>query len=180
MRSEQSSPLYTPSSPLSPCLKPAMAPLSPRSTARRSSKNTNSLRLANLGRISQTAQPNTSLISEEMSKQAVQKSASKHHHSHSRQHSEAQMALHNFQRELIASATRSSRTVSTTVSYKPLSPRLLPLGSPGPVTPLLLEEEGGYLGAGAFGRGNGLDERGEREFVDRLKQEQDRRQSPQV
>ena len=34
---------------------------------------------------------------------------------------------------------------------KPVSPRLLPLGSPGPVTPMELEESAGYLGAGAKG-----------------------------
>ncbi|KAH0297710.1 hypothetical protein KCU84_g16745, partial [Aureobasidium melanogenum] len=32
---------------------------------------------------------------------------------------------------------------------KPLSPRLAPLGSPGPVTPLELEGQDGYLLAGA-------------------------------
>lgn len=34
---------------------------------------------------------------------------------------------------------------------KPVSPRLLPLGSPGPVTPMELEESAGYLAAGAEG-----------------------------
>lgn len=32
---------------------------------------------------------------------------------------------------------------------KPISPRLIPLGSPGPVTPMELEESAGYLGAGS-------------------------------
>ena len=31
---------------------------------------------------------------------------------------------------------------------RPTSPRLIPLGSPGPVTPFELETEGGYLIAG--------------------------------
>lgn len=179
MRAEQSSPLYTPSSLLSPALKSATAPISPHSTARRSARNTNSLRLANLGRLSHTSQQTTSSTSEEMPKKGLQTSASKH--SHSRQYSEAQMSLHNFQRELIASASRSSLTVSTTVHYKPLSPKLLPLGSPGPVTPLMLEEEGaGYLVAGAVRRGIGLEESGGRESVERLMHEEDRRQGPQA
>ncbi|GIZ40975.1 hypothetical protein CKM354_000429400 [Cercospora kikuchii] len=38
---------------------------------------------------------------------------------------------------------------STAVGGKPVSPRLQPLGSPGPVTPLELEGEEGYLIAGA-------------------------------
>jgi hypothetical protein len=55
----------------------------------------------------------------------------------------------------IALATRSSTSnpaSSTSTSHsRPAKPRLDPLGSPGPVTPLALEEEqqDGYLGAGA-------------------------------
>lgn len=30
---------------------------------------------------------------------------------------------------------------------KPVSPRLMPLGSPGPVTPMQLEDSAGYMGA---------------------------------
>lgn len=177
---EQSSPLYTPSSPLAPALNSATTPVSPHSTARRSARNTNSLRLANLGRLSHTSQQTTSSTSEAMPKKGLQTSASKH--GHSRQYSDAQVALHNFQRELIASASRSSLTVSTTVHYKPLSPKLLPLGSPGPVTPLMLEEEeaAGYLVAGAVRRGIGLEESMDREFVERLVHGEDRRQSPQA
>ncbi len=77
----------------------------------------------------------------------------------------------------MAGAARSSRTVATTVLYKPLSPRLLPLGSPGPVTPLLLEEGAGYMVAGAVGRGVGL---GEGELVESLVREEERRGSVQV
>lgn len=143
-----------------------MTPMSPpRLTARRSAKNTNNLRLTNLGR-----------FPDDKSKHGLQTPASKY----SRQFSEAQLALHNFQRELIANATRSSRIVSTTVDYQPLSPKLLPLGSPGPVTPLVLEEEDGYLLAGAVGRGVKFDGRGERELVECLlgEDEERRRRSP--
>lgn len=175
MRAEQSSPLYTPSSPLSPVLNSAMTPVSPHSTARRSTRNTNGLKLSNLGRCSHTSQQTTGLISEEMSKQGLQTTGPKH--GTSRRYPEAQMALHNFQRELIASATRSSRTVSTTVHYKPLSPKLVPLGSPGPVTPLMLEEKAGYLAGGTVRREIGLEESGDGEVVERLMHEEDRRQS---
>ena len=161
MRPEPSSPLFTPSSPLSPALN---------SAPRRSAKNKNSPRPANLVRTSHTTQQTTSMISEEISKQSLQTSAS-------RRFSDAQMALQNFQRELIASATRPSRTVSTAVIYKPLSPKLLPLGSPGPVTPLMLEERGEHLVADAVGRGIGLDERAESVFVERLMHEEQRRQN---
>lgn len=35
--------------------------------------------------------------------------------------------------------------LTSSTAYKPLSPRLDPLGSPGPVTPMELESGGGYL-----------------------------------
>jgi hypothetical protein len=50
------------------------------------------------------------------------------------------------QRELMASTLRPS---SPGHAAKPTSPRLAPVGSPGPVTPLELEQEDGYLVAGA-------------------------------
>ena len=44
---------------------------------------------------------------------------------------------------MISAAARSSTPIPT---ESPKSPRLVPLGSPGPVTPLQLEsEDGGYL-----------------------------------
>ena len=53
---------------------------------------------------------------------------------------------------------------------KPLSPKLQPLGSPGPVTPLMLEDQGGYVTAGARCSGAAQDE-----VVDRLIREEARR-----
>ncbi len=176
MRTDQPSPLYNPSSPLSPTSKPAPTPLSPRPTTRRGARNTNCLRLANLNRFTHASPQTTSTTADDTSKPSLQTSGSKLSH-HSKPHSDAQMALHNFQRELIAGAARSSRTVATTVLYKPLSPRLLPLGSPGPVTPLLLEEGAGYMVAGAVGRGVGL---GEGELVESLAREEERRGSVQA
>ncbi|KAF3909644.1 hypothetical protein AA313_de0207344 [Arthrobotrys entomopaga] len=52
-----------------------------------------------------------------------------------------QLAFQMQQRELIYQATRAANTMGG-----PISPRLLPLGSPGPVTPLTLEDNpAGYL-----------------------------------
>jgi hypothetical protein len=48
-------------------------------------------------------------------------------------------------------AARSSGKVED----RPVSPRLAPLGSPGPVTPLELEQNEGYLLAGAHQTGPG-------------------------
>ncbi|KAI9791530.1 MAG: hypothetical protein M1833_001514 [Piccolia ochrophora] len=94
------------------------------------------------------------------------------------QYSDAQRQLHAYQRELITTATRGGRYGSSGAGdQRPLSPRLLPLGSPGPVTPLMLEEEGGYLAAGAS---NGdahslLREDGHKELVERLIREEKKR-----
>ncbi|KAE9578457.1 hypothetical protein CGMCC3_g5746 [Colletotrichum fructicola] len=96
----------------------------------------------------------------------------------SRQDSEVRRKLQQYQRDMIAqarlaasevlggAASQSNVTPSSTVtlngvpltnlhqigttgSHKPISPRLLPLGSPGPVTPMNLEgEDVGYLDRG--------------------------------
>jgi len=68
--------------------------------------------------------------------------------SQQRQYSDAQRQLYTYQRELVATA-RVGRT--TVPGPKPASPRLIPLaGSPGPVTPLELENQAdGYLFVGA-------------------------------
>ncbi|KAI4868115.1 hypothetical protein F4820DRAFT_445466 [Hypoxylon rubiginosum] len=81
---------------------------------------------------------------------------------HSRNESEAKRRLQQYQRDMIAQATlalnggkmnaatlSSLRTIGfTSMSNNPSKPRLVPLGSPGPVTPMELEgDEDGYLGA---------------------------------
>lgn len=67
-------------------------------------------------------------------------------------YSDAQKQLFVYHRESIAAAQRDH---SPGREAKPTSPRLVPLGSPGPVTPLALEQEGGYLMAGVQpGSGN--------------------------
>lgn len=57
----------------------------------------------------------------------------------------AQMQLQLHQKEIIAQATRRGGVPQR----GPVSPRLCPLGSPGPVTPLTLEEREGYFSATA-------------------------------
>ncbi|KAI2464753.1 hypothetical protein F4781DRAFT_56418 [Annulohypoxylon bovei var. microspora] len=80
---------------------------------------------------------------------------------HSRNESDAKRRLQQYQRDMIAQATialnggnvnaatmSSLRTIGFTSMSKPSKPRLEPLGSPGPVTPMELEDsEDGYLGA---------------------------------
>lgn len=88
---------------------------------------------------------------------------------HARQDSDVQRALLEYQRTMMAQAQLGS--TSTTAgnaklgSTEPISPKLLPAGSPGPITPFELEgEDGGYIVAGNRSRprgnsliGNGLE-----------------------
>ncbi|EWC46611.1 hypothetical protein DRE_04098 [Drechslerella stenobrocha 248] len=65
-------------------------------------------------------------------------SAARSYHAHLAQQ---QLAFQMQQRELVFQATRGAAAMGG-----PISPRLLPLGSPGPVTPLALEDNpAGYL-----------------------------------
>jgi hypothetical protein len=104
--------------------------------------------------------------------------------SQQRQYSDAQRALMNYQRDYMSqqiamantNAQQHKRQASS--SHKdPTSPRLMPLaGSPGPVTPLELEDES-YLTAGS-----GTTNPAERaEYVERIIREQvDRMRSGSV
>lgn len=84
------------------------------------------------------------------------------------QYSDAQRQLYVYQRELLANATRNMAT-----GTKPASPRLNPLGSPGPVTPLELEgQQSDYLTAGL--RSSGITE-SRNDLVDKLLQEESKR-----
>lgn len=86
---------------------------------------------------------------------------------HQRVVSDAQKHLLAYQREMI------SRAQSPGGMDKPVSPKLEPLGSPGPVTPLELEGDGGYLLAGARYCGEVAKER--EELVEKLIREETRR-----
>jgi hypothetical protein len=78
-------------------------------------------------------------------------------------YSDAQKHLLMYQQQSVA-----ARTVG---ENKPVSPRLVPLGSPGPVTPLELEQKEGYLLAGASQSGVAAPA----DLVERLIREESRR-----
>jgi len=61
---------------------------------------------------------------------------------HQKHYSEIQRQMYSYQQQLIANAARQARG-----STKPSSPKLTPLDSPGPVTPMDLEGAEGYLTA---------------------------------
>lgn len=62
-----------------------------------------------------------------------------------KQYTDAQRQMYQYQQQLLAATARSTRG---SVGPKPSSPRLHPLGSPGPVTPLELEETNDYFMTG--------------------------------
>ena len=97
--------------------------------------------------------------------------------------SDAQQKLHQYQRELIANATQSSRSLlSERLSIRPDSPRLTPMRSPvDPMTPLALEGQSDYLKAGSSPSSPSFQDDDGREMVERLvRRENERRRHPEA
>ena len=89
---------------------------------------------------------------------------------HQRQRSGVQQQIQQYQREVIARTTSSLVSTPPNASETPKAPHLTPVGSPGPATPLMLEEQGDYLTARAAREGS------PREYVDNLiRKETDKR-----
>lgn len=89
--------------------------------------------------------------------------------SRQRMYTDVQKQLYFSQRE-----TLSARVTSSDQAGKPISPRLHPLGSPGPVTPLELGGDEGYLTGGARSAPN--DTTTPEELVENLIRQENRRQ----
>lgn len=90
---------------------------------------------------------------------------------HERRTSDVKRKLQQYQRDMIVQARMASSSQGGRV--KPDSPKLVPLGSPGPITPFELEESAGYLVAGARVGGLGVEK--EREVVGRMIMDEERR-----
>ncbi|BDD57752.1 hypothetical protein MPDQ_006797 [Monascus purpureus] len=138
MRSDPSN-LYTPA--MSQSKQPAASPSS-RSRPQNPSKATPSFPLGSLPRFHPTVyqSPNASHNS------GSQPSSSQQARNHSYRHSSGSRDALRQYRELVESVALS-RTPSGSLSPGPSAPRLGPLRSPGPVTPLTLEEPSSYLAA---------------------------------
>ncbi|KAI4151847.1 MAG: hypothetical protein L6R39_001945 [Caloplaca ligustica] len=139
------SPMYTPSSPLSPTMAPYTTTPFTQQNAR-----------------AQPKQPRSRVAPEPLAIPSLppfhpanyeSRHASPHNSrpgssSHGRQLSDAQKKILKNQRELVINAARAA-TVKSPLA-RPTSPRLNPLvGSPGPVTPLMLESQSDYFSAGS-------------------------------
>jgi hypothetical protein len=82
--------------------------------------------------------------------------------SHGRNSSEVKRKIQKYQRDMLAQARYANPKDSVRNAVpEPISARLLPIGSPGPInTPLELDESDGYLMAGTRTRGEGLTSQG--------------------
>jgi hypothetical protein len=104
---------------------------------------------------------------------------------HERHGSDVKRKLQEYQLGQMQRAQMLAQTYggSSSGGSKPISPRLLPLGSPGPITPFELEDnaDAGYVVAGARAAtnsliGTGLDQERDRDLVGRMiRAEEDKR-----
>ncbi|OJJ82447.1 uncharacterized protein ASPGLDRAFT_49235 [Aspergillus glaucus CBS 516.65] len=148
MRSDSSN-FYSPvmSSAMPPSGRPA-SPQSSRSRAQNTTKSVPSFHLSNLPRFHPTVYPSTgSQTTVGQQQQQSQPPMQSRHHTY-RQSSGS--SSRDGMRQLMESVA-SSRVPSGQYSPSPSAPRLDPLLSPGPVTPLVLEEGNSYLTSGASG-----------------------------
>jgi len=103
---------------------------------------------------------------------------------HQRSDGDVKRKLQQYQRDMIAQGRLASGSGVAALKGKPepTSPKLLPAGSPGPITPFELEESAGYMVAGARSSGSligGLERERERDMVEgMIRRERERRQSP--
>ena len=98
-----------------------------------------------------------------------------------RQGSEASQQLHQYRRALVDSASMAARSLMSPNLSKPSPPRLHPLGSPGPVTPLVLEGQDDYLMGGSATSPRSFTAKEGSELVDRLiREEHDRNTHPGI
>ena len=157
MPSPRSSPAMRPVSPLSPRYEPSrfesLQPPAPRAMHSRQGNgsrraNTGSLKLPSLPRFHPANFP-SSHSSMQSTPEDGPANPPVSPRAHQRMYSDAQKHLFMYQQQTMAARSGGK------AEDRPVSPRLAPLGSPGPVTPLELEQNEGYLLAGAHQTGSG-------------------------
>jgi len=104
---------------------------------------------------------------------------------HERRGSDVKRKIQQYQRDMIAQARLKSSDSIPMAMKEPNSPKLTPLGSPGPITPFELEESDGYLTAGtkASTISTSVDEKTEQHLAmvqNMIKTEQQRASSPRA
>ncbi|KAL6715678.1 hypothetical protein ACLMJK_006639 [Lecanora helva] len=168
---------YTPTSPLSPTMQAQSLSGSRRLNQRRPAVKMN---LPGLPKFHPANYPTQAPSSVVPSPRHTRSTSSQ---SRPARGSDAQQQLHQYQRDLIQSATQSSRSfLSEAISTKPDSPRLTPMRSPvDPMTPLALEARSDYLTARSGSPTSSWRDGGGREMVERLvRRENERRNHPEA
>jgi len=147
---------YTPTSPLSPRPPSSHGPLAaqpPRPRAQHGRQASRNLHMnlprfhpANFAHLDSPATPSSTVQSPAITLNRVTAPVAP----------ESPRLMREKQREFLERANLSSKIAASSMGVKPGSPRLDPLGSPGPVTPLALDEAGDYFqvkGAGKVSPG---------------------------
>ncbi|MCJ1381862.1 hypothetical protein MMC17_004974 [Xylographa soralifera] len=166
--------IYTPSSPLSPTMastSSVLAPAGPRTPAIGRRGKDLQLPPLPLPRFHPMNYPTTGPGPNIKVRAPALNQSPRSPQLHHRQFSNAQQKLKSYQRELLTNATRASLAASMVSlvpngDETPKAPHLLPHESPGPATPMMLEDQGDYMTAG--GHGLSLGEGSPREQVDKL------------
>ncbi|KAL8720554.1 MAG: hypothetical protein Q9225_002600 [Loekoesia sp. 1 TL-2023] len=142
------SPSYTPSSPLSPTM-PAYS-TSPLTQQNVGTQSHNQPRRSQPAPLAIPTLPPFHPANYESRTPSPRSTSRPVSSSHGRQISDAQKKLQRYQRDIVINATRSAvRSTLKSPLPRPSSPRLNPLGSPGPVTPLMLEGQSDYFLTGS-------------------------------
>lgn len=170
-----------PSSPLSPADLMPMSPLSPRRPSgnplaqRPTSRPAPKLQLKSLPRF-HPANYESPASSADITPRAPRPGAAQ---SHGRQVSDSQRLLGQFHRDTVINATRTAAlNLSPKTLARPVSPRLYPsVGSPGPMTPLMLEGGEDYLTAGTLSSPEAQSPRG-RETIQRMLDKENEHRRP--
>ncbi|KAI4203688.1 MAG: hypothetical protein LQ350_001689 [Teloschistes chrysophthalmus] len=157
-------PGYTPTSPLSPTRQARAIPPQ-QETPRRLSKHLDIRHSTPLTIPSLPPYHPANYESQKGSPQTSRPSSSSYGH----QLSDAQKKLQRHQRELVVNATRTvDHSSAMTPMRRPSSPRLDPLSSPGPITPLALEEQTDYFLGGPNARTSAVKGNERRDMAERL------------
>lgn len=172
---DQPLPRYNPSTPFSPAMPLPLSPLQPMSQnphlPRRAGK---SLHLTPLPRFHPANYPSAE-SGQNAIHRGLRSSVPQRHGS------DASQQLHQYRRDLVDSTVMTARSLMSPKLGKPTSPRLHPLGSPGPVTPLMLEGHDDYLLGGSAVSPDDFTAPDGRAFVDRLiREEHDRIKRPGI
>ncbi|PWW78282.1 hypothetical protein C7212DRAFT_364364 [Tuber magnatum] len=122
----------------------------PSSSSRRSPAESLKLSMPPSASASMVQSPTSTAAVAAAPSQVPSTSAYIHHHQAYVHSLSAQHKLQLHQKEIISQATRAAGIPPHLLSTGPMSPRLIPLGSPGPVTPLTLEDNpGGFFASHA-------------------------------